>query len=265
MDNVTQKRLTQEYYSKRSKDYDRQKSRTWKSSQGFADEIVAELHGGLRGFGNKLVLEVGVGSGRSALPLFRKNNPQFVGLDLSREMLELAGRKLTSFKKNVDLVLGDGEHTPFLNHVFDAIVCMSTMHYFESQERVLQRLAGILKTKGRFVYGDLTVHELDDYRFLEGLESVVSKAHVRYHKPSEMRLLMETHGFDIVKMKTVSYRKPLTSLIEDKGAYFDVPSQELEEYLRSAPVQAKEHYSLTSNELTLFYTIITAEVRIENV
>lgn len=43
MDNVARKKIVQEYYSKRAKDYDRQKIRTWRSTQGFGNEIVNEV------------------------------------------------------------------------------------------------------------------------------------------------------------------------------------------------------------------------------
>ena len=43
MESVARRRLIQDYYSKRAKHYDKQKSRTWRSSQGFAAEITKEL------------------------------------------------------------------------------------------------------------------------------------------------------------------------------------------------------------------------------
>ena len=99
MKGIARKRLVREYYSKRAKDYDRQKSRTWRSTQGFAAEITDELTRGLAGFKNRLVLEVGVGSGRNALPLLANIRPQFVGLDLSLEMLRQAKTKLNNSRK----------------------------------------------------------------------------------------------------------------------------------------------------------------------
>jgi len=258
MSSIDHKKLIQQYYRIRAKDYDKQKSRTWKSTSGFGNEVTGELFGALAGFSHKLVLEVGVGSGRNALPVLEEIKPSFVGLDMSKEMLKLAKAKMSSFKQNFDLVLGDAEHLPFVKKAFNAIICMSTMHYFEFQERILGEFSEMLKEKGAFVYGDLTAHELDNQGFLERLERTVSKVHARYYKPSEMKRLLETHGLRCAKMKTVSYRKSCYALIEDKGEYFDVTPEMLYACMQGASIGAKGQYSLTGNEMTLFYTVIAA-------
>jgi ubiquinone/menaquinone biosynthesis C-methylase UbiE len=253
------KKLIREYYARRSRDYDVQKNRTWKSSQGFGDEIFDELLTTLTGFGNRLVLEVGVGTGRNALPLFRKVKPRLIGLDFSKEMLKQAKSKMSPFKENLDLILADGEHPPFMKCVFDALISMSTMHYFASQKRILLGFRRVLKENGTLVYGDLTVHEADNQGFFEGLERTLSKAHAHYYKLSQIKTLIEKRGFGLLRMKTTSYRKSYVALMEDKGQYFGVTPQTLHRYVRGADEKTKERYELTSGEMTMFYTLITAK------
>lgn len=260
MNSIARKKIIQEYYSRRANDYDRQKRRTWTSSQGFADEITNEVAYASAFFENGFLLEVGVGTGRTALPLLGRLKLRFVGLDLSREMLRLARTKLSSFKHKFDLVLGDAEHLPFTDNVFDALICMSAMHYFESQEKILPRFSKMLKGKGFFVYGDLTLHELDDQGFFELLERTLTKTHPKYYKSSEVRKLLETCGFRILRMKTVAYKKSYHSLMEDKGDYFDVTPETLCRCVCGADATAKNQYALTDNELTLFYTVVTAQL-----
>lgn len=258
MSNTSRKKIIQRYYSVRAKDYDRQKSRTWKSEQGFGTEVFDELLDALGGFENKTILEVGVGSGRNAKPLLEKISLRFVGLDLTKEMLYAAKNKMSACKRHFDLILGDAEHLPFVTRAFDAALCMSTMHYFADQEKVLEHLARLLKEKGTFVYGDLSPHESDNQGFFETLERTVSKAHSRYYKASEVQKLFENHEFHVSRMKTISYRKHYRSLIEDKGNYFGVTSEELHRYIQNANRETKEQYGLTETELTQFYTVITA-------
>jgi ubiquinone/menaquinone biosynthesis C-methylase UbiE len=263
MDNAARKKLIQKYYSKRSRDYDRQKSRTWKSGQGFGNEVFDELLTALKEFRNRLLLEVGVGSGRNALPLLKKVKPQLVGLDLSKEMLRKAKTKMSSFKDCLDLILADGEHPPFVNHAFDALICMSTMHYFAFQGRILRRFRDTLKEDGTLVYGDLTILETDNQGFFEGLERTLSEAHSRYYKPSQIKRLMEKQGFHSSRTKTVAYRKTYAALMEDKGRYFGVTPETLHGYIEGASEKAKEQYALTGTEMTLFYTMITAKKKTE--
>lgn len=250
------RKVVQEYYSKRVADYDAQKTRTWKSNEGFASEILNEVATALADLEHKRVLEVGVGSGRIALPLLKKNTPWLVGIDLSKEMLKLAKEKMRHYKKNFDLILSDGERLPFTNNAFDALICISTIHYFTFPERSLTEFSRTLKGKGVFVYGDLTLHESDNLGFMDRLEKTLSAVHVKYYKPSAMKKLLETHGFHTFKMKVVPYRKSYVALIEDKGKYFNVEPENLAKFLEEATEDEKKPYELDSEGLTLFFTLI---------
>jgi ubiquinone/menaquinone biosynthesis C-methylase UbiE len=258
MADSTRKKTVQRYYSIRAKDYDQQKSRTWKSENGFGAEILDEVLNAFTGFENKLLLEVGVGSGRNAKPLLEKIRPCLVGLDLTTEMLNNARNKLLAYRQHSELILGDAEHLPFVAEAFDAILCMSTMHYFEDQEKTLEDYGQLLKKGGTFVYGDLSPHEADNQEFFETLERTISRAHTRYYKASETKRLLETHGFHVSRMKTIAYKKSYDALIEDKGKYFAIRPEALRRYVHAASKEAKEQYVLTDTELTLFYTVITA-------
>jgi ubiquinone/menaquinone biosynthesis C-methylase UbiE len=108
------------------------------SAQGLGADMINGLTSTLAGFKNRLVLEVSVGSGRSALPLLANIVPQLVGLDLSQEMLQQAKLKAKSFKKNLVFIQADAEQLPFIRDIFDWTVFMSMMHYFSSTEKILR-------------------------------------------------------------------------------------------------------------------------------
>ncbi len=258
MNNIDSKKIVQEYYSKRARDYDKQKIRTWQSEQGFGAKVLNEVIDALAVFEDKRVLEVGVGSGRIGFPLLKEVRPWLVGLDLSREMLELAKAKMSSYKQKYDLILGDAEHLPFKSETFDAAITISTMHYFTDSEISLTEFSRVLKEKGTFIYGDLALHELDNRSFLDTLEKTLSQAHVKYFKPSEMKKLVENHGFRVSRMRVIPYRKSYLALMEDKGKYFGVKPEALSECIRRATTNERKLYSIGSDELTLFYALIAA-------
>lgn len=256
MTNSALKRIIQEYYSKRAVNYDKQKTRTWKTDKGFDNEIMETIVGAIQVSKNKLVLEGCMGTGRTSLPLLKGVEMRLVGLDFSREMLRTAKEKLSPYKKPFDLVLGDAEHLPFEREAFDAVICTSAMHYFAEPAKCLSGFSRVLKRKGCFVLCDLTLHESDELGFLNRLEKTVSHAHEGYMKPSEAKTMLESRGFRVCEMKTFAYRKPLVYLMEDKGTYFGVTSQALHDFLQTASKNEKNLYSVDNNELTLFYTII---------
>lgn len=253
---MAHKKIIQRYYSKRARDYDRQKIRTWKSELGFEAKILNEVVNAVSQMRDGLILEAGVGSGRVTLSLMEEISPQLIGLDLSKEMLKIAQKKMSPYKQKFNLILGDAERLPFRNKVFDAIICISTLHYFSSPQTSLEEFSNALKKGGVFVYGDVTMHELDCDNFLDRLEKAISHAHVRYCRPSEMKKLMESCGIRVNKMEVVPYKKSYLALIEDKAQYFSVKPQKLYQKIGEATETERKLYDIEKDQMTLFYTLI---------
>ena len=254
---IAHKKIVQRYYSGRACDYDRQKERTWKSEAGFDAEVLEEMMQAAREAEAGVGLDAGVGSGRVFAPLIREMKFPPIGLDLSREMLELAKEKTGSIDRIPDLLLGDIEFLPFRNSSFSLLLCISTLHYFSSAHIGLTEFSRVLKKGGIFIYGDVTRHEMDTDGFMDELEKTISLAHGGYHRPSEVRSLMEECGIQVTRMKTISYRKAYESLVEDKARYFNVEPQVLQQFVRKCTRKQRALYRIDENEMTLFYTMIS--------
>ena len=250
------KRVIQRYYSKRAHDYDKQKIRTWKSELGFEARILAEVLEVVSRVKNGVILEAGVGSGRVLLPLLKTATSKFVGLDLSKEMLKIARIKMSAHKQKFNLLLGDAEHLPFRNNTFDAMICISMLHYLTLPETCLKEFSRTLKKEGVLMYGDVTMHESDRNSFLDKLEKTVSHAHAKYSRPSEMKNLVENCGIQVDKVTVVPYKKSYTALIEDKAQYFDVKPQALYRKISEATENERKLYRIKKNHMILFYTLI---------
>ncbi|HJW98450.1 MAG TPA: hypothetical protein VJ529_04905, partial [Candidatus Bathyarchaeia archaeon] len=80
----------------------------------------------------------------------------------------------------------------------------------------------------------------------------------RYYKASEIKKLIENNGFHAVRVKTIGYEKSYEALIEDKGRYFDVSFETLQNLIQNASAKTKKQYALTDVGMTLFYTVATA-------
>ena len=115
-----------QYYRRRAASYDTQKVRTWQAEKGFADEIIDYIVESVKGTG-ELGLEAGIGTGRIAIPLLERSDVTLVGVDLSREMLEIARKKslmLTPEQRPI-LLEADLHKLPFCEGSFDFILCIS--------------------------------------------------------------------------------------------------------------------------------------------
>lgn len=120
--------------------YDQTRSLSPEAAAAITELLRDELEG--RG----LVLEVGVGTGRIALPL-AEVGIQMVGLDLARNMLarliENAGARMT-----FPLVQGDASQLPFREDSFGAGVASWVLHLVPSWRDVVTELVRVVGSGG---------------------------------------------------------------------------------------------------------------------
>lgn len=124
--------------------YDRTRGLPPEIAQAVADLVRAHtpLRPGSR------VLEIGVGSGRIALPLVQHNGYRYVGVDVSRAMMLALRRKPAGV--SIALAQADAARLPFADAVFEGLVAVHVFHLvgdwaaaMDEARRVLQR-GGVL-------------------------------------------------------------------------------------------------------------------------
>jgi SAM-dependent methyltransferase len=96
------------------------------------------------------VLEVGVGTGRIALPLAPRVRALF-GVDLARPMLDRLCAKRAG--EPVHVTQGDATRLPFPSGVFDAAVSVHVLHLIGNWQGVLEEVARVLRPGGRLLSG----------------------------------------------------------------------------------------------------------------
>jgi SAM-dependent methyltransferase len=125
---------------------------------GAADPVAALLaEAGALGPRTRL-LEIGVGTGRIALPLARRGI-RVVGADLSRAMLgRLVGKRAGL---PVDPVRADAARLPFADASFDAALGVHVFHLIPRWREVLAELARVLRPGAPLLHGG-DVQRLED-------------------------------------------------------------------------------------------------------
>lgn len=97
-----------------------------------------------------LILDVGCGYGRHAVPLAEKR--KVVCLDSSPAMISRL--KINASKEKVDLnlypLLGCGQSLPVRNGSFDSVICMATLYYIRRWQGVVSEISRATK-RGGFV------------------------------------------------------------------------------------------------------------------
>ncbi len=124
--------------------------------------LVDELRG-------KRVLEVGVGTGRYAVPLQKSGIP-VVGVDISQKMVEYGLRKGLH-----DVVLADGARLPFTPRAFDVATTNHVLHLIPDWRDVLLEIVRVTR---------------DSYF------SILEKAYEKITMQAEYRDLARAAGYD---------------------------------------------------------------------
>jgi SAM-dependent methyltransferase len=96
------------------------------------------------------VLEVGIGTGRIALPLVSHVQALF-GVDVARPMLDRLCTKRAG--EPVYVAQGDATRLAFLSRAFDAVVCVHVLHLISDWQGALDEVARVLRPGGRLLIG----------------------------------------------------------------------------------------------------------------
>ena len=154
---------------------------------------VIDLVRPLRG---DLALDVATGTGNTAFalaPLVRR----VVGLDLTREMLDQAGRVAkTKGVENVDWVIGDACVLPFPDETFDIYVVRAAPHHFTDIDAFLDEAYRVLRPGRDAAFIDCApptpardvLHEVEKRR---------DPSHVMSLTVDEWRGRLEKAGFEV--------------------------------------------------------------------
>jgi ubiquinone/menaquinone biosynthesis C-methylase UbiE len=96
------------------------------------------------------VLDVGIGTGRIALPL-AAHVGSITGIDLSRRMMERLCAKRTD--EPVAVVQGDATWLPFPDGTFDAVTASHIFHLIPDWQGALDEVARVLRPGGLLLHG----------------------------------------------------------------------------------------------------------------
>ena len=175
-----------------------------------------------------VVLDIGCGFGESSIFLARHCGVRVVAVDLGVPARTMSKRFSTRGYRDtiIPLNLDITEPLPFAEDYFDAIFCMTSIHYFGVSTGSLKHMLRYLKKGGRLCIGntcfdqEIPADQVPDiYRttppgnILDGWESECS----RYHSPGWWeRFFVES---EIVKMIECVELEDGPAMWEDKLAY----------------------------------------------
>ncbi|MBP3390783.1 MAG: class I SAM-dependent methyltransferase [Clostridia bacterium] len=120
---------------------------TWDSDMVKSDQIIGRILGNAKLKAGQSVLDVACGTGVMFDYYLERGAGSITGIDIAPKMAQIAKDKYKDCKK-VSVVCGDVMNTEF-EHKFDLIVVYNAFPHFPHPEKLIARLATLLKPGGR--------------------------------------------------------------------------------------------------------------------
>ncbi len=148
--------------------------------------------------GTERVLDIATGGGHAAFAL-APYAAEVVALDLTRPMLEVAQKEAEARQlHNIRFLEGDAQAIPCEDSSFDLVACRQAAHHFPNIRQCVSEWMRVLKPGGKLLLIDLiSPEEQDADVFLEQIEILRDPSHVRNHRISEWKLLLQEANFAI--------------------------------------------------------------------
>jgi len=113
-------------------------------------KLIEILQDKLKIDSNSKILEVGVGTGRIAIPLTKKLHINTIGVDISERMLQKCQERI-SYTENIQLILADGLTLPFKNSQFNIILTSHILHLLSNVHQFINKILPLLVKNGFYV------------------------------------------------------------------------------------------------------------------
>ena len=117
----------------------------------------------------QLILDVATGTADVAIEMSKRLNPtKIIGVDISKEMLEIGRKKIEKKKLHeiIELQEGDSENLPFEDNTFDAITVAFGVRNYENLEKGLAEMRRVLKKDGKLVVLEFSKPKLFPFKQL---------------------------------------------------------------------------------------------------
>jgi len=120
------------------------------------EEIAAAISAAVGATPETHFLEVGIGTGRIALPLIRRGY-SYCGVDISERMLAVLRRKiqqdLGQMPPQVHLQMADATQLPYGDRCFDVVITVHVLHLIREWQQAIAEIRRVLKPSGVYLYG----------------------------------------------------------------------------------------------------------------
>ena len=113
---------------------------------------------------DKNLLDVGCGSGQTAIPAAKKGN-KVTGVDIAENLIQHARKRAFEAKLSIQFDVGDAEDLPYEDSEFDVAISMFGAMFAPRPECVVSEFSRVLKPGGQLYMANWTPHSMPAQMF----------------------------------------------------------------------------------------------------
>ena len=140
--------LSKKWFDKQAPIYDETNTILYSK---YGKKSCKNIYDFLKGKEYKKLLDIGCGTGYLISMLSKDYNAEYIGLDLSPEMINQAIRKNI---KNARFIEGRSDELPFEDNTFDIVTCSQSFHHYPETDKPMQEAKRVLKNGGLYILSD---------------------------------------------------------------------------------------------------------------
>lgn len=115
----------------------------------YANEVVKHIRDG------SSIIEIAAGPGYLSIELAKLGGYKIIGLDISKEFVEIAWRNAKEAGVNVEFRRGTVSQIPFQDNTFDFIICTAAFKNFKDPFKALDEMNRVLRPSGTALIIDM--------------------------------------------------------------------------------------------------------------
>jgi len=194
----------------------------------------------LKYMGSDPILDAGCGTGW-VMAFLARNGFNVIGLDMSRNSLEVSKRLFSGTEAEAKIVLGSVHQIPFPNSHFGTVVLFDVLEHVKGISMALSEVKRIIKKGGHVlitlpnatgsyslindVLKERVLMKTSPFKRITRYE-ILKHHHRHVHHYSWWAKLLEEHGFTIIKHHNIEVLTPLLSIFLDgeslkRMSYYD--------------------------------------------
>ncbi len=140
--------LSRRWFDNQAKDYDKTNTILYSKYGKISCKYIYDY---LKNKEYESLLDIGCGTGYLIDMLSKEHEAEYIGLDLSSEMVNYANSKNIN---NAKFLEGRSDMLPFEDDTFDIVTCSQSFHHYPETDKPLQEAFRVLKKGGLYIISD---------------------------------------------------------------------------------------------------------------